>query len=218
MIVSSGYRKYGFDASGGKVLRKKDMSFWMNSSQRTDPDGVCFELGKDVEEVEPDFFQLVPTIDELWILNPKCGLLLSEADSELFKKNRVLFRGEFGSAAEKLAKKLGLCFLHTDAELARQGDYYDRGVDVITLRFYSDGSAYINQDCRCQGISAGNTGGGELDFDLPDDFYKTMTAEEIAGMCWGSCYDRILEKGVLAQLLKEAKANNGFYKDFSKKE
>ena len=62
MIVSSGYGKNGFDASGGKLLQKKDMDFWMNQPERTDPSGVSFELGEDVEEVEQGFFELVPTI------------------------------------------------------------------------------------------------------------------------------------------------------------
>lgn len=36
MIVSSGYRKNGFDAHGGKLFQKKDMDFWMNLPERTD--------------------------------------------------------------------------------------------------------------------------------------------------------------------------------------
>ena len=56
MIVSSGYRKYGFDAYGGKVLRKEDMGFWMHMPERTRPQGVCLELKEDVEEVEKGFF------------------------------------------------------------------------------------------------------------------------------------------------------------------
>lgn len=30
MIVSSGYRKRGFDAHGGKIPRREDMGFWLN--------------------------------------------------------------------------------------------------------------------------------------------------------------------------------------------
>ena len=84
MIVSSGYRKNGFDAHGGKLLQKKDMDFWMNLPERTDPSGVCFELGEEVEEVEQGFFELLPTICELWILNPNCRLFLSETEKAFF--------------------------------------------------------------------------------------------------------------------------------------
>ena len=87
---------------------------------------------------------------------------------------------------------------------------------MITLRFREDGSAYIHQDCKCQGISAGNTGGGETSFDLPKDFYRTMQAEDIAEQCWGSCYAEILKRGTLAAFLSKAKQKQGVLLDFSK--
>lgn len=218
MIVSNGYRKYGFDAFGGKVLRKEHMAYWMKRPQRTDPEGVALELGEEIEEVEHGFFALLPTIDELWILNPQSRVSLSDEDAELFRKNDVVVRGVFDTAAEKFAKKYGLRFLHLDTELAHAGDYYDRGVDIISLRFYSDGSAYIHQDCRCQGISAGNTGGGEVSFDLPEDFYLTETPKDIAEKCWSTCYKPILSNGTLASLIKKAQRKHGFMIDFRKRE
>ena len=213
MIVSSGHGKIGFDAGGGSVLRKSDMAFWMNQPERTDRRGICFELSEEVQEVEQGFFQLVPTICELRILGPKSTIFLSEEDAELFRRNDVLIRGAFGSAAERFAKEYRLRFLHADTVLARSGDYFERGIDTITLCFYHDGSAYINQDCKCPGISAGNVGGGEDDIALPDDFYMTMTPEEDAGLCWGSCYGKILEKGILASIMKKAKRKKGFLID-----
>ena len=216
MIVSSGYRKNGFDAFGGKVLRREHMAYWMKRPQRTDPDGVALELGAEIEEVEQGFFELLPTIDELWILNPQCRVSLSDEDAELFRKNDVTVRGVFDTAAERFARKYGLRFLHLDTELAHAGDYYEMGVDIISLRFYSDGSAYIHQDCRCQGISAGNTGGGEVSFDLPEDFYLTETPSDIAEQCWGSCRKPILANGTLASLLKKAQRKKGFLIDFRK--
>ena len=155
----------------------------MNLPERTDPRGVCFELGDEVEEVEQGFFELVPTICELWILNPECRLYLSEVEKELFQKNNVLIRGAFDTSAEAFAKENHLRFLHTDTVIAREGDYFERGIDILTLCFYQDGSAYINQDEKCQGISAGNTGGGEVNINLPKDFYKTMSAKDVAGLC-----------------------------------
>lgn len=215
MNVSSGYRKNGFDAYGGRYLQKSDMSFWMDLPKRTDPEGVCLELGADVEEVEPDFFELLPTIAGLWILNPDCNLNMTEKTAELFKKNKVIIRGAFNSVAERLAKEYGLRFLHLDLEIASAGDYYERGRDSIALRFFSNGRAYIHQDCKCQGISAGNNGGGEVSIDLPKDFYKTATPLSIAEACWNSCYDIILNNEKLADFLETANAKNGFFIDYS---
>lgn len=213
MLVSSGYRKHGFDASCGKVLKQSDMKHWFGSPALTSPRGVCFELGEEIEYVEPDFFEILPTINEIRVLNPECVIMLSPEAEALIKKNNVLMRGKFGAAAEKFARKYGLRFLPLDTVIASAGDYYDRGVDIISLCFYDDGSAYIHQDCRCPGISAGNTGGGELSFDLPKDFYLTMTPKDIAEKCWSSCYNAILENGILSGLMKKARERNGFLLD-----
>ncbi|MBR5741957.1 MAG: hypothetical protein IKX91_05305, partial [Firmicutes bacterium] len=108
----------------------------------------------------------------------------------------------------------GLRFLHLDVELCSVGDYFESGNDTITIRFREDGSVYVNQDCRCQGISAGNTGGGEVDIDLRRDFYRRMTPEELAGMCWHS--RTILENGKLAAFMAKAKEKKGYLLDFSR--
>lgn len=53
----------------------------------------------------------------------------------LFQDNRVLLRGVYDSVAERLAQKYHLRFLHLDMELVSVGDYFERGVDIITVRF-----------------------------------------------------------------------------------
>ena len=215
MVVSSGYRKNGFDAYGGKVLRKEDMAYWMDHPQRTDPDGVELGLDGEVEEVEPDFFELLPTIRAVWMENPACRIRMTGKTARLFQDNRVLLRGVYDSSAERLARGCRLRFLHLDVQLASAGDYYGRGNDVITLRFHEDGSAYLHQDCRCQGISAGSVGGGETSFDLPGGFYRAMAPEEIAAMCWGSCRGEILGNGRLAAFMEKARAKGGVLLDFT---
>ena len=76
--VSSGSRKNGFDAYGDSMLTKKDMEYWANSPHLSDPKGVAFELGEEIEYVEAGFFEMLPTISQLWILNPKCKLQLTD--------------------------------------------------------------------------------------------------------------------------------------------
>lgn len=215
MIVSSGYRKRGFDAHGGKILRREDMGFWLNLPQRTDPLGVTLGLSKEVEEVEPDFFELLPTICGVWLENPECRLHMTEKTVQLFRRNRVLLCGEYDTAAEKLARDYRLRFLHLDVLLASAGDYFERGNDTITLCFREDGSAYVHQDCRSSGISAGNTGGREVNFDLPGDFYRTMQPKDIANKCWGNCYSEIMNNGRLAGFLEKAREKGGVLLDFA---
>ena len=90
------------------------------------------------------------------------------------------------------------------------GDYYDQGNDLITLRLFPDGSAKIHQDCRCQGSSAGSVGGGEIDVNIPKDFWRTHSPKDIADLCWGSCYSAILKCEALKSFLAKAKKKNGF--------
>ncbi len=214
MNISLGYRKHGFDAYGGKILRKKDMSYWTDREERADPQGVALDLDEEIEEVEPDFFDLLPTINSVWIHNPACELHMTEKTIELFRKNNVVLRGAYDTAAERLAREYRLRFLLLDVELLSTGDYFERGVDIITLRFSDDGSAYIHQDCRCQGSSAGQTGGGEISVDIPNDFYLSLTCEELAEMCWHS--GDIIANGKLAAFLEKAKSKGGFLLDFTK--
>ena len=84
---------------------------------------------------------------------------------------------------------------------------------------YTDGACSGNPGPGGWGavlISAGNTGGGEVNINLPKDFYKTMSAKDVAGMCWGNCYNDILERGILNSLMKKAAKKNGFLKEYSK--
>jgi hypothetical protein len=37
-----------------------------------------------------------------------------------------------------------------------------------------------------------------------------MSAKDVAGMCWGNCYNDILERGILNSLMKKAAKKNGF--------
>ena len=136
---------------------------------------------------------------------------MNEDSIKLFRKNAVLIRGVFDTSAEAFAREYGLRFLHTDVELARDSDYFtSAGIDVITLRFCDDGSAYINQENYCQGSSAGSSGGGEINVGLPGDFYMTKTPKNVADMCWGNCREEILKRGKLAEAMKKAKEKKGF--------
>lgn len=212
MIISLGYRKNGFDAYGGTILRKEDMTYWTNREERTDPEGVALGLDEKIREVEEGFFELLPTISEIWIQGSKCNLHLEDKTVKLFQDNNVILRGRYNTDAEKLARQYNLRFLHLDVELGRWGDYFDRGADQITLRFRSSGTAYIHQDSMCQGSAPGWTGGGEVSFDLPNDFYLKMSAEEIAEKCWHS--NGILENGILASFLDKAIKKGGYMLDF----
>ena len=216
-LISSGYCKIGYDAYGGKYLHTDYlMQHWGDDKLRTGKRPYGFHMDDAIEFVDTGFFENLPSLATLWILNPVCRLNLTEKEIEIFKKNNTILRGEFDSSAEDLAKEHGLRFLHTDTFLAKAGEYFGPGVDIMTICFGEDGSAWIHQDCRCQGISAGNDGGGEKDVPLPKDFYLTMTPEDIANLCWGSCHSQLVENGKLEGIIAACKERGGFLLDYSK--
>lgn len=209
MSIVGGYEKHGFDAYGEKLLKAEHMKNWMSSPLRVDSQGISFEVGTGIDEVEDGFFLLLPTIKELIILPQNCRVIMSEETIQLFRKNDVLIRGNFDGAGEKLAEEYGLRFLHKDVKLAAAGNFDTyAGAEIITLRFRQDGRACIHQNTQSK------YGGGENSIDLPEDFYVSMTAEQIADKCWGDiCIEKIKADGVLSGLLEKAKIKGGFYFD-----
>ena len=173
------------------------MDRWTDRPERTDPAGVALSLDGGITGVEEDFFDLIPTISSLWIENPQCVIHMTEKTAKLFRDNRQILRGVFDSAAEELARGYGLRFLHLDHEIARVGDYFDRGSCKVTLCFTGDASSYLHVDWQTQGISAGSMGGAETALELPDDFFVSMSSEEVADMCPESCFGEIVNYSLL---------------------
>ena len=74
MTVSSSSRYIGFSAAGRGVLRRSDMNFWLKLPNLTDPNGVTFEVGADVNGIEPGFFTLLPTVQQINLPDAISGL------------------------------------------------------------------------------------------------------------------------------------------------
>ena len=212
ILVTNTYSRFywGIDAFGEGPLHVKDIEYHTEADFRKNREPVSFILSPGVTTVEAGFFDIFITLAELVVSDTVTRIDMSEKSVKLFRKNRVTVRAAFDSYGEAFAKKYGLAFLHEDIELTRHGDYFERGIDIITLCFAPDGSPFLHQDCRCQGSSAGSTGGGEVDLDLKGDFYQKLSQEDIAGMCWGSCYEGILKSEKLRVFLEKAKARKGY--------
>lgn len=210
MSIIGGYQKHGFDAYGEKVLKAEHMSLWMDSPLRVDPEGVSFEIGAGIEEVEDGFFLLLPTIRELFLLSPNCNIIMSEETLRLFQANQVLIRGDYDGAAEVFAQKCGLRFLHRDVVIAKNGDYSSPGgTDIVSICFREDGTAYLCQENHCI------YGDGEKHTELPGDYYLGC-AEQIANHCLSkACAESIIADGALSDLLEKAKRKGGFFVDYS---
>ena len=212
ILVTNTYSRFywGIDAYGEGPLFVKDIEYHTEEDFRKRREPVSFILCPGVTTVEAGVFDIFITLAELVVSDTVKRIDMSEKSMKLFRKNHVTVRAAFDSYGEAFAKKYGLNFLHEDIQLARHGDYFERGVDIITLRFTPDGSPFLHQDCRCQGSSAGSTGGGEVDLDLKKDFYRKLGQEDIAGMCWGSCCEGIMGSEKLRVFLEKAKERKGY--------
>ncbi len=212
MNISSSHKRTGLHAYGDKFLCIKDLDWWKGHEYLTGPRQIAFELDDGIEEVEKGFFDLIPTIGELEIASSVKNLGLTENTLKLFRDNSVLIRGKFDTYAERFARENNISFIHSDFVIGRAGDYSEPwGTDVITLRFQPGSKPEIRQSNFCQGSSAGSSGGGDIDFYLPKDFYRYKTQEDIAGMCWGTCYESIMKCDELRVFLEKAVKKHGYY-------
>lgn len=208
-IIISG-PAYDLEIYGGKIVRKDTYL----TDQRLKEEYVTIKLCEGIEgsfegieTVEEGFLDRIPHLYELEMDDTVKDVGVTEQFEKVMHKNDLLIRGNFDSYAEDFARKYKLRFLPSNMVLAQTGDYFSReGVDIITLRMFDDGRADIHQDERCQGSSASWTGGGEISFDIPWDFFKDENAQEnIASKCWGNCREIIMKNEAFTEFLKKAR-------------
>ena len=211
MLVSStcyGFYK-GYSAYGEGEVCIKDREYY--KKEEFENKDISFILNSGVTGVEDGFFDIFAGLKEIIIPDTVTHIGVTDVTLGILRKNKALIRGTFDSYAEEFARKYGFEFLHSDIEIACVGDYFEYGADIITMCFSINGEPYIHQDSRCQGSSAGSTGGGEVSLSIPKDFYLTHNEKDIADMCWGSCYDKILNSTKLKVFLEKARSRNGYY-------
>ena len=161
-------------------------------------------IEKSVCAVEKGFIEAFIHLKDLIVEADLKRIPVTPELENLLRRNKVIVRGTFNSAAEKLADSLGLTFIHKNITVARH--YFEAHCEnsVLTLSFQEGEDPFIWEDITSPGISAGNNGGGTLRRDLPKDFYKGGSIEEFSEH-FGSCYTKkILANEELIAFLKEA--------------
>ena len=159
-----------------------------------------------VETVEDGFIERIPHLCKIVMDDTVKYIGVTPVAENLLHKNNVLIRGKFGTYAEEFARKYHLRFAPLDMFLAKVGDYYHHGSDIISLVFFDDGTVKIHQDERCQGSSAGGDGGFDMYVDIPWDFFTAPDAQEfVASKCWGNCYDSVLNCQALKDFIEIAR-------------
>ncbi len=181
------------------------------AQQGRDPIDVSYEIedtaayGLDYwfTAVAPGYLDRLDTLKELILPSTVESVGLTTALEKLMKGNRTLIRGPFDSYAERLAAELDLPFRPADLEIARYIPEVYPETTVLTLVFRRDGTACVREDVSSPGSSASHSFGGTFWHELPRAFYRTGTAEQIAGKL--PLTDEILENGALADFIARAR-------------
>ena len=197
-------------------LERKLKEFRKN--YRCEPQDISLEIC-DTKALKLDYFYTgidtgfllkLDTLKELILPGTIESIDVTPELEELLKRNDVLIRGKFDTFAERFAAELGLHFRPADLNI---GNYYFEPAQEstsLTLIFARDGSVRIEESVSSPGSSAGSTFGGDFYIDLPADFYRTLTAEQIADKFGRGLHDSIIRLGRLAELIEKMKTHKVF--------
>ena len=163
------------------------------------------EFTKGITKVTKGFIEAFTSLECLVIAFSVKSIERSPELDNFLITNNVLIRGEYNSLAERLAKELGLRFLHCDIFLCwtsyeSQGGY--RESTKRTLCFRLDGPPYIYREIFTPGISAGNNGGADLREDLPEDFYVGCDLDGFTYNLPLICEEAIMQNKQLERFLR----------------
>lgn len=159
---------------------------------------------KGITSVTEGFIEAFTSMECLILARSVKSVEMTPELEKYLKDNDVLIRGEYNTFAERLAKQLGLKFLHSDIFLGwtsfECGGY--RESTKRTLCFRQDGPPYLLRNIFTPGISAGNNGGGDVSEDLPEDFYVGLDLDGFTYLLPAKCEEAIMKNKELERFLK----------------
>ena len=169
-----------------------------------------FACGYGFTEIDTAFLEQINTLAELVLPNSITNIDMTPTLEQILKRNNVLIRGAFDSFAEKFAAENHLHFRPADFLFAK--DFFEPAQEttLLTMMFKRNGNVVMEESISSPGSSAGNTFGGTFYKDIPKNFHKTMTVEQIAEMYGSRLHDAIIKDGKLADFLEKAKKHKIF--------
>lgn len=155
-----------------------------------------------ITEVKRGFLESFTDLKELIIDSTVENIEITNELRELLRKNKVKIRGCYNSYAESFAEENSLLFIHKDIYIGIRHNEEHCESRAITLHFDESGQMSLLYEDFCQGISAGNTMGGEFTRDIPEEFHKGCTLEEFAEMMPEAYFEQIMKNKVLEDFLR----------------
>ena len=155
--------------------------------------------------IDGAFLERIHAMKELIIPDSVTDIIMTDKLLGLLRGNYTLIRGSFDSAAERMAIRYNLPFRPKDYCFLNHMEERYHETTTLTLIFHRDGSIIIEEDVSTPESSAGNTFGGTFTKKLPAKFWKSLTAEQIAGMYSEYLTEAILKNGRLSDFIRKAK-------------
>ena len=160
--------------------------------------------------IDPAMLEKLLTLKELVLPDSVVHIGVTPEVRRILSENRTLIRGSFDSYAERFAAENGLNFRPRDLVFAES--FFEPAWESTTLilMFMRCGSAQIKERISSPGTSSSNTLGGNFYYKLKRDFYRSMTAEDVAGLLRPSLFDAVISDGRLASFIEKARSH-GYY-------
>lgn len=158
-------------------------------------------LKADITAVKKGFFESFPNL-KMIILDRSIGNIeMTDELRKMLKDNSVIIRGDYDTYAENFAAENDLLFIHKDIYLGIRHNEEHCESRTITLHFDENSQMSLLYEDFCQGISAGNTMGGEFTRDMPEAFHRGCTINEFADMMPEAYFDQIMKNKELEVFL-----------------
>ena len=161
-------------------------------------------------EIDTAFLEQINTLAELILPDSITNINMTPTLEQILKRNNVLIRGSFDSFAERFAAENKLHFRPANFLFAKYVFEPAQETTLMTMMFKRNGNVVVEISVSSPGSSAGNTFGGTFYKDIPKNFHKTMTVEQIAEMYGSRLHDAIIKDGKLADFLEKAKKHKIF--------
>lgn len=184
---------------GNGAVCKEDTDIGKEKSWTAEYSGLHFKDG--ITEVKKGFLESFPALKILVADKTVKNIEMTDELRALLKNNGVIIRGGYDTYAEKFAEQNGLLFIHKDIYIGiRHNEEYHES-RTLTLKFDQSGQMSLLYEDFCQGISAGNTMGGEFTRDMPKEFRRGCTLKDFAYMMPEVYFDQIMKNKELEEFL-----------------
>lgn len=205
------YSKHNHDITyfftwGKPILVEGKGEICKEDTDTGEPEGWTHEysrlhLKNGITEVKKGFLETFCNLKMLIIDRSVKNIEMTDELRAILKNNSVTIRGSYDTYAERFAEENRLLFIHKDIYIGIRHNEEHCESRSVSLIFSENDKMNLLYEDFCQGISAGNTMGGEFKRDMPEEFHRGCTIEEFAYMMPEVYFEQIMKNEELKAFL-----------------